>query len=109
MGRSNTTRRLTRFGLARHGQRKTCCMQPKHHPEVIRMTPRGEHKPQFNIPVTAPSGCPGDPLIQMMEMVKTFKTPSGDFTALKGITACFYRGEFVSVVGKSGSGKSTLV
>jgi putative ABC transport system ATP-binding protein len=45
----------------------------------------------------------------MMEIVKTFKTPSGDFTALKGITACFYRGEFVSVVGKSGSGKSTLV
>jgi ABC-type lipoprotein export system ATPase subunit len=50
-----------------------------------------------------------DPLIQMQQIVKTFKTPAGDFTALKGIDADFYRGEFVSVVGKSGSGKSTLV
>lgn len=73
------------------------------------MTPRGERQPKFNTPVVEPSGCPGDSLIQMMEIVKTFKTPSGDFTALKGITVCFYRGEFVSVVGKSGSGKSTLV
>ncbi len=73
------------------------------------MTPRGEQQPKFNTPLAEPSGCPGDPMIQMMEIVKTFKTPSGDFTALKGITACFYRGEFVSVVGKSGSGKSTLV
>jgi ABC-type lipoprotein export system ATPase subunit len=54
-------------------------------------------------------GCPGEPLISMNQIVKTFKTPAGDFTALKGIQACFYRGEFVSVVGKSGSGKSTLV
>lgn len=48
-------------------------------------------------------------LIQMRQIVKTFKTPAGDFTALKGIDADFYPGEFVSVVGKSGSGKSTLV
>lgn len=48
-------------------------------------------------------------LIQMRQIVKTFKTPAGDFTALKGIDADFFPGEFVSVVGKSGSGKSTLV
>lgn len=48
-------------------------------------------------------------LIQMRQIVKTFKTSAGDFTALKGIDADFYPGEFVSVVGKSGSGKSTLV
>jgi ABC-type lipoprotein export system ATPase subunit len=55
------------------------------------------------------AGCGGEPLISMNQIVKTFKTPAGEFTALKGIQACFYRGEFVSVVGKSGSGKSTLV
>jgi ABC-type lipoprotein export system ATPase subunit len=42
-------------------------------------------------------------------VVKTYKTPTGDFDALRGITLDFKRGEFVSVVGKSGSGKSTLL
>jgi putative ABC transport system ATP-binding protein len=44
----------------------------------------------------------------MKDIVKVYKTAAGDFPALKAITACFYRGEFASVVGKSGSGKSTL-
>jgi putative ABC transport system ATP-binding protein len=52
---------------------------------------------------------PGEPLIEMLDIVKTFKTPAGEFTALKKVSASFYSGEFVSVVGKSGSGKSTLV
>ncbi len=47
--------------------------------------------------------------IEMKGIIKVFKTPAGDFHALKGINAVFFRGEFVSVVGKSGSGKSTLV
>lgn len=45
----------------------------------------------------------------MQQIVKTFHTAAGEFPALRGIDACFHRGEFVSVVGKSGSGKSTLV
>lgn len=53
--------------------------------------------------------CLGEPLIEMADIIKIFKTPAGDFPALKGVTTCFYPGEFVSVVGKSGSGKSTLV
>jgi len=48
-------------------------------------------------------------LIEMRSVAKVYKTPAGFFSALKGIDAVFYRGEFVSVVGKSGSGKSTLV
>ncbi len=51
----------------------------------------------------------GEPLIEMRQIVKNFKTPAGEFQALKGVSACFYPGEFVSVVGRSGSGKSTLV
>lgn len=58
----------------------------------------------------APNGkCAGTPFIEMSEILKAFKSSAGEFTALKGVTACFYEGEFVSVVGKSGSGKSTLV
>jgi putative ABC transport system ATP-binding protein len=53
--------------------------------------------------------CTGDALIEMAQITKTFKNAAGKFTALKNMTACFYPGEFVSVVGKSGSGKSTLV
>ena len=48
-------------------------------------------------------------LVQMRDIVKTFKTAVGDFEALKRVNADFAKGEFVSVVGKSGSGKSTLV
>jgi ABC-type lipoprotein export system ATPase subunit len=56
-----------------------------------------------------PDRCSDESLIEMAGIVKTFKNAAGEFTALRGITACFYRGEFVSIVGKSGSGKSTLV
>jgi putative ABC transport system ATP-binding protein len=56
-----------------------------------------------------PDQCSGEPLIAMEQIVKTFSNAAGQFTALKEVTACFYPGEFVSVVGKSGSGKSTLV
>lgn len=52
---------------------------------------------------------PAEPLIEMRDIVKIFRTGAGDFTALNGVDVCFYEGEFVSVVGKSGSGKSTLV
>jgi putative ABC transport system ATP-binding protein len=56
-----------------------------------------------------PDRCDDDALIQMKDIVKTFKNAAGEFTALKGVTACMFSGEFVSIVGKSGSGKSTLV
>ncbi len=49
------------------------------------------------------------PLIQMQNIHKVYKTHAGDFTALKGVSASFYPGQFVSIVGKSGSGKSTLL
>lgn len=49
------------------------------------------------------------PLIQMEDIHKVYKTNAGDFTALKGVSASFYPGQFVSIVGKSGSGKSTLL
>lgn len=49
------------------------------------------------------------PLVQLEHVVKTYETGAGSFTALKGITAAFHRGEFIAVIGKSGAGKSTLV
>jgi len=49
------------------------------------------------------------PLIELVNVVKTFKNAAGEFVVLKGINAHFNRGEFVGVIGKSGSGKSTLI
>jgi len=48
-------------------------------------------------------------IIHLHNVVKTFKTAAGPFTALKGVDLHVQPGEMVSIVGKSGSGKSTLI
>ena len=48
-------------------------------------------------------------LIRLEDVRKAYKTPAGDFLALKGIDLQVQEGEFLAVVGKSGAGKSTLV
>jgi ABC-type lipoprotein export system ATPase subunit len=48
-------------------------------------------------------------LIDLRRVVKNYKTPAGDFPALKGIDLQVRRGEFVAVYGKSGAGKSTMI
>jgi putative ABC transport system ATP-binding protein len=48
-------------------------------------------------------------LIDLRQVVKTFESAAGIFTALKGIDLKVGDGEFLSIVGKSGSGKSTLI
>jgi putative ABC transport system ATP-binding protein len=50
----------------------------------------------------------GHSLITLKGVAKSYKTPAGEFHALKGIDLRIEAGEFVAVVGKSGSGKSTL-
>ena len=48
-------------------------------------------------------------LIELRNLVKTYETAAGPFTALNDVNLHVDRGEFVAVVGKSGSGKSTLI
>ncbi|MGC1376528.1 MAG: ATP-binding cassette domain-containing protein [Anaerolineales bacterium] len=48
-------------------------------------------------------------MIELRNVIKTFKNAAGEFTVLKGINLTLSTGEFIAIVGKSGSGKSTLL
>ena len=48
-------------------------------------------------------------LVDLRDVVKTYRGSAGTFTALKGIDLQVESGAFVSIIGKSGSGKSTLI
>src|SRR5512138_3651846 len=48
-------------------------------------------------------------LVELRQVVKTYRSSAGTFNALKGIDLQVEAGAFVSIIGKSGSGKSTLI
>lgn len=48
-------------------------------------------------------------LVDILQVVKTYQSEAGTFTALDHVDLQVEPGEFVSVIGKSGSGKSTLI
>jgi len=55
------------------------------------------------------AGQRAETIVDLQQVVKTYETSSGPFTALQDINLHIQAGEFVAVVGKSGSGKTTLL
>jgi ABC-type lipoprotein export system ATPase subunit len=66
-----------------------------------------QKKPQ--VPVNGAFRYGNEHLIELRNIVKTFNSAAGTFTALKGVDLQIGRGEFLAIIGKSGSGKSTLM
>jgi putative ABC transport system ATP-binding protein len=50
-----------------------------------------------------------EPLIQLRDVVKAYKTAGDYFYALRSISLNVYVNEFLGIIGKSGAGKSTLL
>lgn len=50
-----------------------------------------------------------NPLIQTIDLVKTYVTEAIETPALRGVSVELHKGEFTAVAGPSGSGKSTML
>jgi putative ABC transport system ATP-binding protein len=63
-----------------------------------------------SLPITPlRNGALADCVVDLRQVVKTYQSSAGTFTALKGVDLQVESGAFVSIIGKSGSGKSTLI
>lgn len=74
----------------------------------INEIPEAQRKQQGDLLNTKVNSS-NETIIQLNEVVKTFITGAGEFTAINGISLDIRKGEFLGIIGKSGAGKTTLL
>lgn len=76
---------------------------------MLRKFLRGIFKIIYSLAIKMKAKSSTQNLIELRDVVKTYSTAAGDFTALKRVNMQIGAGEFVGILGKSGAGKSTLL